>query len=237
MYCYAAFMNRFTGHAEPWGDFLDVKRCAKPVSAARLEGKTVLFSSVTDAYNPFEKRFGKTRAILEQFAGTGARIEILTKGALVTRDIDLFRRIPHIRVGISLNTTDDAARRALEPRASSVSERVSAIKRLRDEGFDTHVFLSPIFPGITDFRDIIRLCKDGAASFAFENLNLRGGYRGTVLRHIREQHPALVPLYDAIYRDGDMTYWETLKTEIADFCAEEKIAFTSYFYHEKIRKP
>ncbi len=239
MYCYASFMNRFTGHTETWGDFLDVKHCAKPINMARLAGKSVLLSSVTDAYNPFERRFGKTREILEQFAavnGGGAHVEILTKGALVTRDIDLFRKIPNIRIGISLNTLDDSMRRALEPRASSVSERVAAIKTLKEEGFDTYVFLSPMFPGLTDFREILRFCKDSAATFLFENLNLRASYRATILRYIQEQHPALMPLYESIYRYGDSSYWETLETEIADFCTAEKIAFNIYFYHEKIRK-
>jgi hypothetical protein len=93
-----------------------------------------------------------------------------------------------------------------------------------------------MFPGITDFREILRACKDGAALFTFENLNLRGSFREPVLRYIREQHPALVPLYDHIYRGGGIGYWETLEADIAEFCNAEDIAFKSYFYHEKIRK-
>ena len=58
VYCYAEFMTRFTGHAgERWGEFMDVKECAKPLPLKAIAGKTVLIGSVTDPYNPLEKRY------------------------------------------------------------------------------------------------------------------------------------------------------------------------------------
>jgi DNA repair photolyase len=66
-------MKRFTNHGEPWGDFLDVKICSKNIRTERLRDKTIILSSVTDAYNPFERKFERTREILKQFVNTEAR--------------------------------------------------------------------------------------------------------------------------------------------------------------------
>ena len=56
-YCYARFMKRFTGHTEEWGDFIDIKRCAKPINVKKLYHKSVFLSSVTACYNPFEAKY------------------------------------------------------------------------------------------------------------------------------------------------------------------------------------
>jgi DNA repair photolyase len=236
LYCYAEFMKRFTNHTEKWGDFLDVKRCAKNINMARLGDKRIIISSATDAYNPFEKKYRITRELLRQFVNTRTRINILTKSDLVLRDIDLFKQIPNIQVSFSLNTLDDSIRKKLEPFASRIEKRINAVKKLHNEGISTSIFLSPMFPEITDFKAIIAECKSFTGEFSFENLNLRGSFRHAVMRYIKECHPDLISLYDGIYRFKDLSYWETLEKEIAAFCRENKIQFTSFFYHEKIRK-
>lgn len=111
IYCYAEFMKRFTRHDEKWGDFVDVKSCHKKVNAKKIAGASVLIGSVTDAYNPFENKYLVTKSILEQLANTNANIEILTKSSLITRDIDLFRKIPNIRIGISMNSLGNPPRK------------------------------------------------------------------------------------------------------------------------------
>jgi DNA repair photolyase len=229
-------MRRFTGHTEKWGDFLDVKRCAKKLNTARLTDKRIIIGSVTDAYNPFEKKYRVTREILRQFVNTRTRIDILTKSDLVLRDLDLFKQIPNIRICFSLNTLDDSIREKLEPFASRVDKRTGAAKKLHDAGIRTALFLSPMFPEITDFKAIIRECTSFTGEFWFENLNLRGTFRHAVMRYINGRHPDLAPLYDGIYRFKDTGYWKTMETEIAAFCRKNHIPFISYFYHEKIRK-
>ena len=107
-YCYACFMKRFTGHDEEWGTYLDVKEYESKKLPSALSGKTVLLSSVTDPYNPYEMRYRKSREILELLSGTDANVEILSKSDLMVRDIDLLKRIPHLSVGISLNTFPSA---------------------------------------------------------------------------------------------------------------------------------
>ncbi|MDR2534587.1 MAG: radical SAM protein [Treponema sp.] len=236
IYCYADFMRRFTQHKEKWGDFLEVKRYNQRFNIPALRHKKIVFSSVTDAYNPYERTFCVTRGLLRQFMHTEVKIEILTKSDLVLRDRDIFKYIPNIRIGISLNTLDDSIRKALEPHAPSVNRRLNAIKLLHDEGLDTYIFLSPIFPGITDFKEILRTCKTYTNQFYFENLNLRGAFRPIVLQYIRDNHKALVSLYDEIYKYNTIEYWQIMEKEIGVFCREQNIQWGSYFYHEKIRK-
>jgi DNA repair photolyase len=229
-------MGRFTGHGEEWGDFLDVKIYNKKIKLNRLDGKKIVFSTVTDAYNPFERKYLITRNLLKQFANTNTKISILTKSDLILRDIDIFKQIPGITAGISLNTLDDGVRKKLEPGASSIEKRLNAIKTLYAEGIYTYMFLSPMFPGITDFKEIINKSKSYIKEFWFENLNLRGSSRPVVLKYIYNNHRALMPLYNEIYKRNNYEYWRILEKEIETFCLKNNINYTSYFYHEKIRK-
>jgi DNA repair photolyase len=236
IYCYADFMKRFTNHDEKWGDFLDIKIYDKEIKLNKLYGKKIVFSTVTDAYNQFERKYKVTRNILKQFINTNIKISILTKSDLIVRDIDIFKQIPGITVGVSLNTLDDNIRKKLESGASSIEKRLNAIKTLNDEGIYTYIFLSPMFPGITDFKEIINESKLYTKEFWFENLNLWGAFRFAVLKYIDNYHKNLMPLYDEIYKRKNYEYWWILEKEIETFCLRNKIKYISYFYHEKIRK-
>ena len=236
IYCYAEFMRRFTFHRQPWGDFLDVKRCGRKFDISRLAGARVSIGSVTDGYNPFEKKYRVTRGVLEQFVGSSIELGILTKSALVLRDIDLLRKIPHVSVGFSINTLDESVSRVTEPRASSIARRLDALRKLHEAGIGTWVFVSPIFPGLTDFRKIVDTCRVHADYIGFENLNLRGGYYSRVMQYIEDKHPGLLPLYEEIYRRKRKDYWVSLEREILAYCKERGVRAISYFYHEKIRK-
>lgn len=236
IYCYAVFMKRFTNHEEQWGDFLDVKIYNKKIRLHTLKDKKIVFSTVTDAYNQFERKYRITRKLLEQFINTDIKISILTKSDLILRDIDIFKQTPGITVGISLNTLDDTIRKKLEPRASSIERRLNAIKTLHDEGIYTYLFLSPMFPGITDFQEIINESKSYIKEFWFENLNLRGSFRPAVLKYIYDNHKNLAPLYDEIYKRKNYEYWRIVEQQIETFCLKNRIKYAAYFHHEKIKK-
>jgi hypothetical protein len=97
--------------------------------------------------------------------------------------------------------------------------------------------VSPVLPGITDFKKILTACKSFVDTFCFENLNLRGSYRLEVLKYIRAYHPHLTQLYDDMYiAGGGADFWSIMEKDIADFCTENNISFISYFYHDKIKK-
>lgn len=103
-YCYASFMKRFTNHPEPWGTFLDVKHWPEMKNPKKYAGKELFIGSVTDPYNPQEEVFERTRELLVQLQGSGAKISIATKSDLILRDLDLIRSFPEARVSWSINT-------------------------------------------------------------------------------------------------------------------------------------
>lgn len=236
IYCYAEFMKRFTNHSEPWGEFLDIKIGDLSINKKLSEEDVILFGSVTDAYNPYEQKYCLTQKLLMQFINSPAHIEILTKSDLVLRDIKIIKQIPNIRVGISMNTLDDDFRKLIEPRASSVDKRLQALNELNKEGIDTYVFISPIFPGITDFREIIDASLSFTKAYYFENLNLRGSFYPRVLAFITELYPKLIFLYEKIYKNKDYFYWEDLSKDIENFCLDRQLIHKIYFYHTKIKK-
>lgn len=237
MYCYAEFMRRFTGHPnEIWGDFVDVKLCHNEIKTEKLAGRRIFIGSVTDPYMPCEAKYQITRSVLRQLIGCDAVIDIQTKSALVTRDIDILQQIPNLKVGFSICTLDDNFRKGVEPCAGRIEDRIKALEQLHAAGIRTYIFMSPMFPGITDFKSVIRRTGKSTDEYWFENLNLRAGYRTRVLNYIQEHYPKLMPLYDEIYRQKNMSYWEQLSLEIDDFCAEFGCICHNYFYHEKIKK-
>jgi DNA repair photolyase len=148
-YCYAAFMKRFTGHAEPWGEFLDAKVNAVHLlrrQLRRAKPGRVLLSSVTDPYQPAERSHRLTRGCLEALLEFRFPVTILTRSPLVLRDLDLFTRFRDVTVGLSIPTEDDSVRRLLEPRSPPVPARMEALRALHDAGVPTYVFDGPMLP-------------------------------------------------------------------------------------------
>lgn len=250
-YCYASFMKRFTGHTEPWGTFLDVKRWPEIKNPQKYRGQRVVIGSVTDGYLPQEAWFRNTRKLLEQLKGSGAEILICTKSDLVVRDLDLLREMGKVTVSWSVNTLDEAFRADMD-KAVSIERRLAAMKQVYDAGIRTVCFISPVFPGITDFEAIFRRVKDQCDLVWLENLNLRGGFKGEILEYIGEKYPQLVPLYQAIYNKGDRSYFRALEEQAARMAEENGCPFVDnelpygraqpghpvivdYFYHEEIR--
>lgn len=234
-YCYASFMKRFTGHEEAWGRFIDIKECDKPISLKKLKGKTVFLSSVTDCYNPFEEKYGITRKILEQLVEADCEITISTKSDLILRDLDLLKRIPRLKAAFSLNTLDESFRADMD-NACSIQRRLTAMEKLHQAGIHTVLFMSPIFPYLTQWQKIIDATHTFVDEYWFENLNLRGSYKKEILAYIRDHYPELLPQYEQIYLHKDMSYWSTLAEELDSYCQKLGVAYINYFYHEKLVK-
>ncbi len=232
-YCYACFMKRFTNHSEEWGQFIDIKQCDKAISKKRLEGKTVFLSSVTDCYNPFEEKYESTRKILEQLTEVDCELMIATKSKLIQRDIDLLKKCKKLKVSMSVNTLDEQFRKDMD-NASSVAERLDTLKVLHEHGIYTILFMSPIFPGITDFREIIEASSAYVDIYWFENLNLRGGYKQKILDYVKDHYPQYTGLYQEIYVEGNNAYWQSLALDMEAYCETNKVKYINYFYHEKL---
>jgi DNA repair photolyase len=227
-YCYACFMKRFTGHEEPWGSFIDVKQCTTAIDLKKIAHRTVFLSSVTDCYNPLEATYKQTQHILEQIADSDADISIATKSSLILRDLPILQRIRHLTVAVSLNTLDDQFRSDMD-NAASVTDRIHVLETLHAAGIRTVLFLSPIFPYITDCRKIIEQTRLFVDEYWFENLKLRGSYYPVILSYISRTYPQYQEYYDRIYTTRDPYYWKGLAKKLAAYCSQQSIAYKLFF--------
>ena len=250
-YCYASKMKRYTGHTEPWGTFLDIKHWPTIKNPKKYKDQRVVIGSVTDGYLPQEKQVRNTRRILEQLKSSGAEILICTKSDLVLRDIDLLKEMGKVTVSWSINTLDEKFQADMD-QAASISHRLEAMKQVYEAGIRTVCFISPVFPGITDFEKIFERVKDQCDLVWLENLNLRGGFKQEILDYIQKCYPHLIPLYDEIYRKGDRSYFRSLENQAAQMAQKYDCPFVDnelpygraepghpvivdYFYHEEVR--
>ena len=232
-YCYASFMKRFTGHKENWGEFIDIKRCNKPIDLRKISGKNIFLSSVTDCYNQYEKDFCITRNILEQLVDSDCNLSISTKSKLILRDIDLLKQMKNLIVCMSINTLNEKFRSDMY-NASTIKERMDTLKELHNNGIYTVLFMSPIFPYITEWKEIIDQTKDYVDEYWFENLNLRGNYKKEILDYIRTNYSDLYSDYIDIYLKKNNKYWKDLAEEINNYCNLNNINYTNYFYHKEL---
>lgn len=251
-YCYARFMLRFTGHTEPWGEFLDIKNWEPIKNKKKYEGRSMVVGSVTDPYNSFEKKFKRTRKFLEEMSSTGMDLTIITKSDLVLRDIDILKKFDDPIVAISINTLDEEFRSDMD-KAVPIERRLKALKVLHEEGIKVAAFISPIFPEITNIFEIMDKVNGFVDYIWLEDLNLRGTYRKEIMDYIKKKYPDKYPLYENIYNKKDRSYWIDLASEVEEYAkkmdyvyvvdedskdvlSEGKTAIINYFYHSEIKK-
>lgn len=160
VYCYARPSHAYVG-LSPGLDFeteIFIKEGAaqlleRELSAPGYTAKTIAIGANTDPYQPTEKRYRITRNLLEVTSRANHPIGIVTKSALVARDIDLLAPMARkglVKVAISVTTLDPALARAMEPRAASPNRRLATIERLAAAGIPVAVLVAPIIPAIND---------------------------------------------------------------------------------------
>ncbi len=141
----------------------------KTLASPRWKPQVVAVGAVTDPYQPVEKKLEITRRCLSVFAKFRNPCAIVTKGGLVTRDIDVLRTLAEhdaVSVSVSITSLDDRLRRVMEPRASSPKERLRAVEALAKAGIPVNVMVAPIVPGITDHEipALVSAAADAGAS-------------------------------------------------------------------------
>jgi DNA repair photolyase len=159
-YCYARYTHEFMElDGNDFEKKIYVKLDAGPLAGRdlgmeKVQGEHIAIGTATDPYQPAEREFGATRAILEQMAARrGLSISITTKSDQVLRDVDLLKRISeHSQVSVNLSITTMRTRlaRILEPRAPRPDLRMKAVEELGRAGIAAGVFAMPVLPGITD---------------------------------------------------------------------------------------
>jgi DNA repair photolyase len=148
-YCYATFMKRFTGHMEPWGEFVDVKVNAPEVLRRQLRRArrgSILIGTVTDPYQPVEKHYRITRGCLEALLERQFPVNVLTRSSLCVRDVDLFKKFEDISVGLSVTTDSEKIKKVFEPNSPPIQARIQALRTLHEAGVRTYAFIGPMLP-------------------------------------------------------------------------------------------
>lgn len=232
-YCYARYTHEYM--ELDGGDFeskIYVKKDAgalteRDLSLERIWGEHIAIGTATDPYQPAEKEFGATRAILEKMAEReGLSLSITTKSNQVVRDIDLLRRISarsSITIHMTVTTLRTRLARMLEPRAPRPDLRLEAVTKLREAGIDVGVNAMPILPGLTDREDdldaLARAARDaGAQWLAARVLFLMPSSWKPFITFLEAKFPRLAGRYREFYRgygDAPEEYRKRIK-ELVD---------------------
>jgi DNA repair photolyase len=215
-YCYARYTHEFMELRDGL-DFerkIFVKQHAADLLRRDLKrvkrGEPIAIGTATDPYQPAERRFEVTCAILEEIARhSGLEIGIVTKSNMVTRDAEILRRIGErnrISVSVTVTTVDIELARKLEPRAPRPDLRLEAVRQLNLAGVPAGVNCAPVLPQITDHpRDLEALVKaasEAGAKFIFANpLFLKPCSAAVFLPFLQEHFPGLVEFYRKRYAD------------------------------------
>jgi len=193
LYCYARFMCKYAKTDKEWGDFVHVKINLPKILASevrRLPEGTVLISSVTDPYQPLERKYLITRRSLEILSRTNFSVIILTKSDLVLRDIDKLKHMENVEVGFTITTLDESFSSILEPKAPSPLRRLKALEILKENGIDTFGFIAPFIPIISEKRlDSLleKLAEINVDRVMVDTLNIKYGnlpYIRSVLKRV-----------------------------------------------------
>jgi DNA repair photolyase len=224
-YCYGRFMLRYTGHqGEEWGSFVDVKVNAPRVLQQQLRRRKklsrdpVLFSSVTDAYQPLERRFQVTRHCLELLTRQRFPISILTKSDLVLRDVDLLGSLAENEVGMTIITLEEKVRRVFESGAPPSRQRLDTLRRLTAKGIRTYGFVGPIIPYLStpSLDELVReLAESGVEYVLFDRLNLKYGNRPVIEKALTSHFEVKAKMVLQALRPASL-YYEGLRGQLVD---------------------
>jgi len=215
-YCYARYTHEFMEMRD--GIEFEQKIYAKQHAAELLRqelrkvkrGEDIAIGTATDPYQPIEKRLEITRTILQELARhSGLELGIVTKSAMVVRDIDLLQEIGQknkIGVSFTVTTVDAELARILEPRAPRPDIRLEALRKLRDAGVSAGVICAPVLPGITDspmqLEAVVKAAAATKAVHIYANpLFLKPCSAAVFMPFLKEHFPKLVPDYEKRFQE------------------------------------
>jgi DNA repair photolyase len=216
-YCYARYTHEFMELRE--GVDFERKIFVKEHTAHLLRQELkhvkphedIAIGTATDPYQPAERRYEMTRAIMAELSlHSGLNIGVVTKSQLVTRDIDLFKKISAhnaLAIHLTVTTVDAKLARLLEPRAPRPDLRLDAVRQLSAAGITAGVICAPVLPGITDsparLNGVVRAAKEAGAAYVFANtLFLKPCSAAVFFPFLEQNFPHLVTAYRERYRDN-----------------------------------
>ena len=167
VYCYAKFMCRWKSYGA-WGSWVEAKVNAPTLIKGKYVRGRVYMSSVSDPYQPIERKLLLTRRVLANMH-KGVRLSVLTKSDLILRDLDVLSEFKDVEVGLTVSGLD----RKFEPYAATHEQRVAALKTLSENEMRVYAFISPIIPHFTDIEAVVRETKNFVDYYWLELLNLQ----------------------------------------------------------------
>ncbi len=245
-YCYASFMGRYIGKdIADWGNYVYVKMNAATLLRNELKkikgkSKSIFFSSVTDPYQGLEAKYKLTRQCLEilvesNFEGTAS---ILTKSHLVLRDVDIFKKLKNIEVGLTITTTDDTISRYFEKMAPNVSQRLDTLTKLNNNSIKTYAFVGPLLPHFVSQPAILdelfkAIANTGTKELYVEHINLSN----YILERLKKELPDLDDaIMKTFYSSKDKSYREELNNIVLALVKKYnfKLRLGSTIYHKDL---
>ncbi|MGH9367758.1 MAG: radical SAM protein [Thermoanaerobaculia bacterium] len=178
----------------------------RELSRRSWQGETIVFSGNTDCYQPLEAVYGLTRRCLEVCEEFRNPVAVITKGALVRRDVELLARMAHktpVSVGISIAFADDGVSRELEPGTSPPSQRFETLRILSEAGLQTAIAVAPVIPGLndSDIAELLERARRAGARSAFI----------TLLRLPAEVLPVFRERLEAAFPDRAPKIWSAVR--------------------------
>lgn len=227
IYCYARFICKWRKQKEKWGEFIDVKINAPELVAKESKNKKgkVLLCTSADPYQPIEKKYQLTRKVLQNL-NKNLKLCILTKSDLISRDIDIFKCFKNCELGLTITTLNEDIRKIFEPFSSSSFARLEALKKLKQEGFYTYVFVGPILPYLTNIEDIFKKVSPFVNLLMFEDLNLNS-CKKEVFEIIKKNFSKL----EDKYRNLSEEFWVKKEKEIKALSKKFNKPIRIYFKH------
>ena len=183
-YCYAAFFSRDPKQRDNWGLWVNAKenaaRLLDELKPGHLDGRLIYMSSVTDPYQPLERKLRLTREVLEALADNHCpKLVVQTRSPLAARDVDLFREIEEkggrVQVNLTVTTDDEDVRRAFEPGCPSNPARLRAAREIREAGVQTAITMTPLLLVSSPEAFAESLLETGVERFIVQPFHFRKG--------------------------------------------------------------
>ena len=237
VYCYARFIKRFTGHTEEWGTFVDARLniaeiLRKQLKSPKYKGEIIFIGTVTDPYQPIEKKYKLTRNILQVLVNYKNPVSILTKSDLVLRDIDLLKKFKSIDVNFTVNTLNEKWKKLVEPNSPTIKQRLNAMEKLTKEGITVLAMMGPYWPVFTEPEALFKEFKRVGVNHIFtESFNTIGGNWSGVEKVLKKHYSKLLPDIQKMLFDRKRFYdfYNKAQDRIKQLSREYKIPVTIYF--------
>jgi len=221
LYCYARYLKRTRKRNENWGEYVDVKvnavQLLKKELPAIKKGR-VMIGSISESYQPIEKKYGLTAEILDTLHKFGIEeIVLLTRSDLILRDIELLKKFKKSTIFFTISGKDPLIKR-FENNTPSYEKRINAIISLIENSINVWTHLGPIIPYFLDPLEIIGDLKDKAGKIEFESLNATTAPLDAIVENLKNIDNAKAEMLRSLYSNTDdyKIFWIEEKRKILE---------------------